>query len=121
MVNASSLEEYLAGFPDDIAERLRQVRAVVVDAVTQALGDPPEERVRYGMPAVMLDERAAVYYAGWKKHIALYPVARLSDELEAEIAGLRAAKDTVQLKHAQELPLDLVRRITTEVVARYRS
>jgi uncharacterized protein YdhG (YjbR/CyaY superfamily) len=72
------------------------------------------------MPAVMLGERAAVYYAGWKNHIALYPVATLPDQLEAEVAALGTAKDTVKLLHSRPLPLDLVARITSAVVARCR-
>ena len=38
----------------------------------------------------------------------------------AEVAPLSVAKDTVKLLHSRPLPLDLVRRITTEVVTHYR-
>jgi len=31
-----------------------------------------EERVRYGMPAIMLDDRYALHFAGWKKHTAAF-------------------------------------------------
>ena len=121
MANATSIEEYLAAFPEDVSERLRQVRTAIVAEATTGLGAVPEERVRYGIAAVMLDERAALHYAGWKHHIGIYPVHLLPDELEAQVAPLRAAKDTVHLAHSRPLPLDLVTRITAEVVARYRS
>ena len=120
MANATSIEEYVASFPEDEAERLRQLREVIVAEVTRALGAPPEERVRYGIAAVMLDERGALHYAGWKHHIGLYPVHLLSEALEAEVAPLRVAKDSVKLLHSRPLPLDLVRRITVEVVTHYR-
>ena len=120
MANATSIEEYVAGFPEDVAQRLRQLREVIVAEVTRALGTPPEERVRYGIAAVMLDERGALHYAGWKHHIGLYPVHLLSEALEAEVAPLRVAKDSVKLLHSRPLPLDLVRRITAEVVIHYR-
>jgi uncharacterized protein YdhG (YjbR/CyaY superfamily) len=68
----------------------------------------------------MLDERGALHYAGWKHHIGLYPVHVLPPELEVEVAPLRAAKDTVKLVHSRPLPLDLLARITAEVVAHYR-
>jgi uncharacterized protein YdhG (YjbR/CyaY superfamily) len=116
----TSVEEYIAGFPEDVAKRMRQVRAVIVAEVTRALGAAREERVRYGIAAVMLDERGALHYAGWKQHIGLYPVHVLPGELEAEVAPLRAAKDTVKLLHSLPLPLELVSRITAEVASHYR-
>ena len=119
MAPAATVEQYLAGFEPEVAARLRAVRAVVVDEVARTLGREPEERLRYGIVGVMLDGRSAFHYAGWKHHIGLYPVPVLSDELEAEVAPLRAARDTVQLRHSRPLPLDLLRRITVEVVARY--
>ena len=117
----TSVEEYIAGFPEDVAERLQQVREIIVAEVTRARGVQPEERVRYGIAAVMLDERGALHYAGWKHHIGLYPVHVLPPELEAEVAPLRTAKDSVKLVHSRPLRLDLVARITSEVVDHYRS
>ena len=116
----TSVEEYIAGFPEDVATRLQEVREAIVAEVTSVLGEAPEERVRYGIAAVMLDERGALHYAGWKHHIGIYPVHTLPPELEAAVAPLRAAKDTVKLVHSRPLPLALLTRITAEVVAHYR-
>ncbi len=115
-----SVEEYIAGFPEDVSERLQQVREAIVAEVTRLQGEAPEERVRYGIAAVMLDARGALHYAGWKHHIGIYPVHVLPAELEAEVAPLRTAKDSVKLVHSRPLPLDLVTRITTEVLNHYR-
>lgn len=114
-----TVEEYIDGFGPEVAARLRQVREVVVAEVGRSLGHEPEERLRYGIAGVMLDGRAAFHYAGWKHHIGLYPVPVLSPGLEAEVAPLRAARDTVKLVHARPLPLELVRRVTAEVAQRY--
>jgi uncharacterized protein YdhG (YjbR/CyaY superfamily) len=116
----TSVEDYIAGFPEDVATRLHQVREVIVAEVTRTLGAAPQERVRYGIAAVMLDERGALHFAGWKHHIGIYPVHPLQPELEAEVAPLRTAKDTVKLVHSRPLPLDLLARITAEVVDRHR-
>jgi hypothetical protein len=66
----TSVEEYIAGFPEEVAERMRQVRAVIVAEATRALGAAPQERVRYGTPAAILDGRGALHYAGWKARAA---------------------------------------------------
>ena len=109
----TTVDEYIAGFPDDVQERLQGVRS----AIRAALPDG-EERVRYGIPAVMLDTRHAVHYAGWKKHIGIYPVPRLDGPLEAEVAPYRAAKDSLRFLHSEPLPYDLVERLARELARR---
>ncbi|MFC7431744.1 MULTISPECIES: iron chaperone [unclassified Agrococcus] len=103
---------YLDGVPLEVADRLRQVRAIALAVVPDA-----EERVRYGIPAVMLGGRYAIHYAGWKAHVGLYPVPVLDDALEAEVAPLRKGKDGVVLRHRDPLPTDLISRIVAAIVA----
>ena len=109
----TTVDEYIAGFPEDVRERLQGVRT----AIRAGLPDG-EERVRYGMPAVMLDSRHAVHYAGWKKHIGIYPVPPLDGPLEDEVAPYRAAKDSLHFPHTQPVPYDLVERLARALAAR---
>jgi uncharacterized protein YdhG (YjbR/CyaY superfamily) len=94
-----TVDEYIASFPADVQELLRGVRR----AVRAALPDAPED-IRYGMPAVMLGRREAVYFAAWKHHIAIYPVARSDDPIEEELAPYRAAKDTLRFPLKRPIP-----------------
>ncbi|GAA1056288.1 hypothetical protein GCM10017608_27860 [Agromyces luteolus] len=112
-MTAQTVDEYIASFPDDVADRLRQVRAAIVAEVPP----PVEERIRYGIAAVMLGGRYAIHFAGWKHHIGLYPVPTLPGPLESEVAPLRSATDTVNLPHRAELPIDLIGRIAAAIVA----
>ena len=73
--------------------------------------------MRYGIAAVMLGGRYALHFAGWRKHIGLYPVPPLPEELESEIAPLRSGRDTVNLKHRDPLPVELVGRVAAAIVA----
>jgi uncharacterized protein YdhG (YjbR/CyaY superfamily) len=75
----SAIDEYIATFRDDVQPMLQRVRQSIGAALPDA-----EERIRYAMPAIMLNERYAVHFAGWKTHIGLYPVPVLVDSLEAE-------------------------------------
>lgn len=65
----------------------------------------------------MLGGRYALHFAGWKHHLGLYRVPRLPEPRESEVAPLRAAKDSVVLKHNQPLPVELVGRIAAAIVA----
>lgn len=113
MAAAATVEEYIAGFPPEVAERLQRIREVILAEVPL-----PEEKVRYGIAAVMLGGRYALHYAGWKKHIGLYPVPTLDEPLQSEIAPYRAEKDSVVFPHAQPVPYELIREMTRAIVAR---
>lgn len=103
----ATIEDYLATFPDDVRAQLTEV----AEAIRRALPGA-EERIRYGMPAFMFPGRSyGLHFAGWKKHVGLYPVARLDPDLEAEVAPHRAAKDTVRFHYSTGIPYDLVERI----------
>ena len=118
MAAPATVDEYIASFPPEVAARLTRVRAEIVDAVTAASGTAPEEKIRYGIAAIMLGGRYALHFAGWKKHIGLYPVPVLPDPLEAEIAPYRAEKDSVVFPHAQPIPYELIGEVTRAIVAR---
>jgi uncharacterized protein YdhG (YjbR/CyaY superfamily) len=115
MAAPATVDEYIAGFPPDVSARLTRVRAEIVDAVAAASGSRPEEKMRYGIAAIMLGGRYALHFAGWKKHIGLYPVPRLPGPMESEIAPYRAEKDSVVFPHAKDIPYDLIGRVAREV------
>lgn len=109
----TTIDEYIAAQPPEVAARLTRIRAVIEAEVPD-----PEERIRYGMPAVMLGGRYALHFAGWKKHIGLYPVPTLDDPLEAEVAPYRSEKDSVVFPHTEPIPYDLIGRIAAAIVAK---
>lgn len=113
---ARTVDEYVASFPADIATRLNAIRAAILAEVPA-----PDEKVRYGIAAVMLGGRYALHFAGWKHHIGIYPVPALSEPLETEVAPYRSGKDSVTFPHADPLPVDLVSRITRAIVAQRAS
>jgi uncharacterized protein YdhG (YjbR/CyaY superfamily) len=112
MAAPADVDAYLAEFPDAQREVLQQVRRAIGDAVPGGA-----EKIRYGMPAVMLagdDGRYALHFAGWKQHLALYPVPRFTDadpELEADVAPFRTKTDTVSFPWKTGVPIALIGRI----------
>ncbi|THG30137.1 iron chaperone [Naasia lichenicola] len=109
---AATVDEYIAGFPPEVQERLQKVRSAIHSAVPGG-----EEKVRYAIPAVMLGGRYAIHFAGWKKHIGLYPVPTLAEPLESEIAPFRVAKDSVNFPHSTPIDYDLIARVAAAIVA----
>ena len=109
---SADVDAYIAGFPPEVADRLQRIREII-----RAEVPAPEEKVRYGIAAVMLGGRYALHFAGWKKHIGLYPVPPFDEPLESEVAPYRSAKDSLTLPHDREIPYDLIRRLTRAIVA----
>jgi uncharacterized protein YdhG (YjbR/CyaY superfamily) len=111
----TTVEEYLATFPEDVQVILGGVLAALRRALPGAV-----ETIRYGMPALMLQGRYGIHVAGWKAHVGLYPVPRFDQAdpaLEAEVAPYRTHKDTVRFLYRDPVPYDLVERIAAAAVA----
>jgi uncharacterized protein YdhG (YjbR/CyaY superfamily) len=115
-MSSSEVDDYIAGFPADVREILAKVRGAIHASVPGG-----EEKIRYGMPAIMLGGRYAIHFAGWKKHVGIYPVAVLSPEIEAELAPYRAAKDSLNFVYAKPVPYDLIERVAAALYAKHTS
>lgn len=114
----ASVDEYIAGFPPEQQRTLQLIREAIHRGVAAASIPNESEKIRYGMPAVMLGGRYALHFAGWKKHIGLYPVPVLDGELEAEVALHRSEKDSVTFPWTEPVPFDLIERIAAAIVAK---
>src|SRR5882724_1018637 len=108
----ATVDEYLASFPDEVRTILEQIRARVHAAVPGA-----GERMSYGIATFTLDDRYFLYVAGWKRHVAVYPVPPVDAALEQEIAPYRAAKGTLRFPLRTPIPYDLIGRLATVAAA----
>jgi uncharacterized protein YdhG (YjbR/CyaY superfamily) len=77
----ATIDEYLAGLPDDVRARVQEVRRVVHQVVPGA-----GETISYAMPTFTLDGQSFVHVAAWRQHIGLYPLPPLDPELDAAVA-----------------------------------
>lgn len=106
MAAPASVEEYLAGFPDEVRALLESARS----AIRRALPDA-QESISYGIIRFGIAGRHAIYLAGWKKHLGIYPVPRAQGAFERELATHRAAKDALHFPYARPIPYGLVERV----------
>ncbi len=113
---ASTIDEYLAGVPDDkraALERLReQIHAAAPDAT---------EAISYGMPAFKLDGRWFVGFGATKDHCSFYagkaPIEAHADALRS----YRLQKGTITFPVDNPLPADLVTKLVELRIAEYRA
>jgi uncharacterized protein YdhG (YjbR/CyaY superfamily) len=100
-----SVDDYIAGFPEDVRPLLEAIRSVVKNAAPEA-----EETFSYGIPAFKLHQTILVYFAGFKNHIGFYPTPSGISEFKNEFAAYPSGKGSVQFPLDKPLPLDLIRK-----------
>ena len=109
----ATVDEYIAAFAPERQDILRGVRA----AIHAGIGDATE-KIRYGMPAVMIGSHYGLHFAGWKKHLALYPVPVFEGQLEDRLTAYRTTKDAVAFNWNEAVPFDLIEAVARAVAVR---
>ena len=102
----TNVDEYLAGFPDEVRAILQQVRQTVRDAVPGA-----EESISYGIPTFRAHGHLVIYFGGWKTHVGVYPVSRGDEDFELAVGPYRAATDSLHFPYAKPIPYELIARV----------
>lgn len=106
-----NIDEYIAGFPENVQYMLQQIRETIRSAAPEA-----EEAISYAMPTFKLNGNL-VHFAGYKNHIGLYPAPQGIEAFKKELSVYKGAKGSVQFPLDQPMPLDLIKRIVTFRVA----
>ena len=100
------IDEYIAGFPQDVQEILQKIRMTIRKAAPKA-----EETISYKIPTFLLNGQYLIYFAAYKMHIGIYPVPSGDAEFREEIAPYQAGKGTLQFPLDKPIPLNLIRSI----------
>jgi uncharacterized protein YdhG (YjbR/CyaY superfamily) len=108
----ASVDEYVATFPPEVREVLESVRRAVREALPES-----GERVSYHMPLVTLHGRDLFFFAGWKKHVSVYPVPDGDPALAADLAPYLSGASTLKFPLSRPVPLDLVQRVARQHAA----
>jgi uncharacterized protein YdhG (YjbR/CyaY superfamily) len=111
-----SVDEYLAGVPEQSRSALNKIRAAIRSAV------PAEavEIISYGIPAFK-HKRVLVWYAAFSNHCSLFPTAAVIEEFKDELKGLSTSKGTIHFSVDKPVPAALVKKLVKARVAREES
>jgi uncharacterized protein YdhG (YjbR/CyaY superfamily) len=102
----TTVDEYIASFPDDVQKILEKIRGIVKAAAPEAT-----EKISYQIAAFELNGRNLIHFAGWKKHVSLYPVPAGSEAFERQVAKYAGGKGTLKFPLDEPLPLKLIERV----------
>ena len=100
-----NIDEYIAGFPHDVQERLEKIRRTITKAAPAA-----EEAIKYRMPTFTLNGNL-VHFAAYKNHIGFYPAPIGIEKFKKELSVYAGAKGSVRFPLDQPVPFGLIGRI----------
>lgn len=102
---AQNIDEYIAGFPDDVQMILQKVRQTIREAAHEAV-----EAISYAMPTFRLHGNL-VHFAAYKKHIGFYPGGTV-ENFKAKLTDYKTSKGTIQFQLDEPIPYGLIAEIT---------
>jgi uncharacterized protein YdhG (YjbR/CyaY superfamily) len=100
-----TIDQYIAGFPEDVQKILQKIRATIQKAAPDA-----KEAIKYQMPTFTLNGNL-VHFAAFKKHIGFYPVPTGIEKFKNELSVYRTAKGSAQFPLDQPIPYSLITKI----------
>lgn len=101
----STIDEYIAQFPDDVQEIMVEIRQVIHEAAPQA-----EERISYQIPG-FYQNGMLVWFGGYQKHIGFYPTGEGIETFKDELSEYKTSKGAVQFPLDKPIPYDLIRKM----------
>lgn len=109
----ATIDEYIASYPPDVRVILEKIRRTILAAAPGT-----DETISYGIPTVTLDGRYLIYFAGWKRHISVYPIPDGDAVLRQDMAPYKHARGTLRFPLNKPIPYELIERV---VVAAMRA
>ncbi len=106
MSTFTTIEEYITTFPESTQTVLQNIRKTIAEVAPKA-----EECVNFQMSTFKLYGNL-VHFAAYKRHVGFYPGPSAIIAFKDEIANYKYAKSSIQFSLAEEIPYDLIRRIT---------
>ena len=84
-----------------------RIRALIRAAIPRAV-----DGFSYGIPAVRVEGRLLLWYAGWKAHCSIYPVSpAVRKALGRDLGRYAVSKGTIRFPLDRPLPATLIRRL----------
>lgn len=115
-MTAHTIDEYMAGVPDDKRRALERLRELIREAAPEAV-----ETITYDRPAFRLDGRYFVGFGVTRNGCSFFTGRAPVDAHAAELSAFRVWKGTINFRPDQPLPPNLVSKLVHARVAEFRA
>lgn len=107
MKKYKDIDTYISDFPEHRQKILNKIRETIKKAAPEAL-----ESISYGMPTFKLKGKNLVHFAAFKNHYSLFPTPSPITKFDKDLKNYRSSKGTVQFQNDQNIPYELISKIT---------
>ena len=104
----TTIDDYIDSFPPDVQDVLHEIRRTMHGVVPGA-----DETISYNIPTITLDHRPLIYFAGWKRHVSVYPIPDGDETYKYAAVAVPFGCHTARFPLAKPIPYDLIALITT--------
>ena len=108
----ASMDDYIATFPEDVQNILKQVRSTIKAAAPKA-----EETISYEIPTFKLNGKYLIYFAGWKNHISIYPIPAGDAAFRKAVEPYVSGKGTLKFPLDKPIPYQLITQMVKLQIA----
>ncbi len=111
----TTIEEYIDAFHAETRVVLNEIHSTIGGVMPEA-----EETISYRIPTFKIDGRYVVYFAGFAKHVSVYPVLDDMGDLEESIARYRSGRGTLKFPLNEPVPYHLIGEVAGRLLASRR-
>ena len=102
-----TVEEYIQSFPQETRKVLQSIREVIKEELPSST-----EIISYNIAAFCVDKKNVIHFAGWKKHVSMYPFSsEMAKEMKEASQYDTSGKGTIQFSLDEPMPVGLIRKI----------
>jgi uncharacterized protein YdhG (YjbR/CyaY superfamily) len=102
-----TIDEYLDMFTGETRKRLDTLHTLI----KEALPDDANESISYAIPTYKLGKNRLIYFAGYDKHVSLYPLPKSAPEsFMNKLEQYKAGRGTARFYHKEPLPIDFIKQ-----------
>ena len=109
-LNQSQLKNYLDAQPPEARKFLQALRDLIRAAARGAT-----DSFGYGAPEIRMQGETLFRYQAMQRHVKLSPIPAAIDR--AELKGLRATQDAIQLPYSKPLPENTLKKLVKSRIA----
>lgn len=110
MPDFATIDDYINSQPENVQQKLKELRAIIKEAVPDA-----EEILNYKVPSFRLIPEGKrdqqIMMAGYAKFVGFYPFPTTMEAFAGELKGYKQGKGSVQFPLDKPLPKELVIRM----------
>lgn len=107
----TTIDEYIAQYPEEMQQILVKIRAVIRESAPGAV-----EKIGYQMPGFYLNG-GLVWFGVHKHHIGFYPTPSVSEAFKEDLSAYKGTKGSLHFPLDKPIPYDLISKIVKFRVA----